>query len=147
MGKRRFRHAGTLPAAPRLDLEYWDVEPEHSLIDGQTMIGARFEDAPTIIMWALNPEQIAMFIDWMLQRVEAADMERELSGSLRGSFDFAAMGLHLEKIDGKLLGRVNGKFIGFMTEGDDEKAYGPWFHVFLHAALEKRKRERAAAKN
>jgi len=143
---RKYRKAGTLPAAPRLAVEYWDIKPEDSLTDGP-MIGARFEDAPSITMWAKNPEQIAMFVDWMLQRVEAADMARELSGSLHGSFDFAAMGLHLAKIDGKLLGRVNGKFIGFMTEGKDEKAYGPWFHVFLHAALEKRKRERAIAKN
>jgi len=136
-GRKGNKPSSTAGNLPTLEMTYWDADWGG---EGGPMIGAHFDAASAVTIWAKSPVQIADFLNWLLKRAEASDDARRASGSLRGEFDFTAMGMQVAKIDGSLCVNVPGQFIGLMLQAPNIQAFGPFMRIVLQTVLDKRKR-------
>lgn len=141
MGKQRGHGGQRQSGLPTMDWEYWDVRPEDGWDepDGPT-VGARMTCARDVTVWARNLPQIAEFVKWLLDRIETAEEDRKLAGSLQGRFDFQRMGLECATIDDMFCVRVPGQFIGLMLEAPKPESLGPFMLALINVTLAKAKR-------
>jgi hypothetical protein len=140
MGKQGRKGAQPSGNLPTLEMTYWDADWGDA--NGpMPMIGAHFDAASAVTIWAQSPRQIAAFLDWLFTRAEASDDARRASGSLRGEFDFQAMGMQVAQIDGSICVNVPGKFVGLMLQAPNPQAFGPFMRIVLQTVLGKRERE------